>query len=591
MLARVLSGLFRRPPRSATKRVVDARWGDVVDQARQALAAGDVASARHTLEHALACGCQSTEVRRLLGSVLGASGELERARVELDAVVRTDPEDAGAWCDLGNVHRLCGRLAEAEACYRQGLDHEPGNRELALNLANLEDEAGRAESALARLRPLVDYPAHPQAIKTLARILDRLGRFEEAKSVCASVLAQEPDHAPAHAALGTLVLKRDLQPRQALQHLDRAIALGEAGPDVWSNRGIALQDSGRLADAIAAYDTALRIDPGHLLAAFHRSLALLMLGDFARGWPDYELRLLSEGRPKPPWTLPVWDGQTLATGSLLVYGEQGIGDEIMFASCLPDVMARPHDVVIACNPKLESLFRRSFPRAKVVTLQRASETVADPALAGAAAMTAIGSLPRIFRNSRDDFPRHAGYLKADPALVEEYRDRLARLGDGPKIGFSWRGGTEQTRRAQRTLGAEHVKRILSVPGVRFVNLQYDSRGPEPGTEDAMAQNRFFHWPDALEDYDRTAALVCALDSIVSVCTSVIHLAGALDRPVLVMAPFSPEWRYGADGTSMPWYPSVHIARQAAPGDWESVVRAAQARLKALAADQRANVTQ
>jgi hypothetical protein len=216
-----------------------------------------------------------------------------------------------------------------------------------------------------------------------------------------------------------------------------------------------------------------------------------------------------------------------------------------------------------------------------MSLQHACEPAADSRFADVKAMTAIGSLPRHFRASRESFPRHSGYLRADPRLVEEYRARLARLGTVPKIGISWRGGSILTGRALRSLDTEQLARLFATPGVQLINLQYDSQPQNDGIEGALAEGKLVHWQDALDDYDRTAALVCALDSIVSVCTALIHLGGALGRPVCVMAPHAPEWRYGISGETMPWYPSVHVERQPTAGDWDSVVLAVQRRLAEL----------
>ena len=162
---------------------------------------------------------------------------------------------------------------------------------------------------------------------------------------------------------------------------------------------------------------------------------------------------------------------------ILVYGEQGVGDEIMFASCIPDLLRICSRVTIACNPKLESIFRRSFPAARVLDAARAKALDANDN-GDWQQMVAIGSLPRHFRRDRAEFPRHAGYLCADPALVAEYRRRLDELGRGLKIGLSWRGGTDKTRRALRSVELTQLAPLLALPDVRFVNLQYDSRASD-----------------------------------------------------------------------------------------------------------------
>lgn len=580
MLTRVLSALIRLPRQSQITAAERAR-AEFVEQAKQAFDDNDLPRAQAVLELAVQSGSESAEIRRMLGSILGAGGQFERARLELERALALEPGHVAALADLGNVYLLTDKSAEAEACYLRALDHDPENRAVHLNLAVLHERTGRAQTAVAALYTLLDYPAYPEAVRVLVDLLTRIGRSNEAKAVCLDVLGREPEHAVAHAQMGSLLLQGGLQPQQALEHFEQAIALGHATKDLWLNRGIALQDIGRLDEAIASYETALRMKPGDELVRFRRARALLMRGEFERAWPDYELRLLSEDIPPPPRSLPAWNGKPLADGALFVYGEQGIGDEIMFASCLPDLMAYQSRVVIACSTKLEAIVRRSFPGAMVMSLDHARSTGTDRDFVGAAAMTAIGSLPSHFRRSRNSFPCHAGYLQADPALVEEYQTRLAQLGVGPKVGLSWRGGSVHTRQALRTLSVAHLREILSVPHVQFIDLQYDSKGNGEGIDDAIASGKLIHWPDALADYDRTAALVKSLDLVVSVCTAVIHLGGALGRPVLAMAPYSPEWRYGIEGSCMPWYPSVHVERQPALGDWTSVVRVVQARLTEL----------
>jgi hypothetical protein len=184
---------------------------------------------------------------------------------------------------------------------------------------------------------------------------------------------------------------------------------------------------------------------------------------------------------------------------------------------------------------------------------------------------AMGSLPRQLRKSLDDFPRHHGYLRAEPARIDAWRKRLAVIGRGPKVGISWRGGTYKTRSPVRSIPLEQWAPVLGIDGVHFIDLQYSDCGKEVDAAEARYGLRIHRWPEAREDFDETAALVSALDLVVSVCTAVIHLGGALGRPVWVMAPLSPEWRYGIRGDSMPWYPSVRIFRQPSRGAWGPVI--------------------
>jgi hypothetical protein len=194
-----------------------------------------------------------------------------------------------------------------------------------------------------------------------------------------------------------------------------------------------------------------------------------------------------------------------------------------------------------------------------------------------------GSVPRFIRRGLDDFPRHQGYLKAEPERVASWRERLNQLGPGLKVGIAWAGGVRKTRRALRSIPLERWLPILQTPAVHFASLQYTAdAGSTVAAFRAQHGVRVEHWNEAIGDYEETAALVCALDLVISVCTAVIHLGGALGRPVWVLAPYSPEWRYGFTGDTMPWYPSVKIFRQPAFGEWEPVISSAAAELRRLA---------
>lgn len=586
MLARLLRSVFagRRPAAVVAPTPQQAR---LLEAALAALACQDAARLRESRVAIARAGPPCAEVHRRLGSEAGRRGRLEEAREELEAALALDGSHAGAWADLGNVHRLEGQTAEAERCYRQALAIDPAAVAVGVSLAALEADAGRSHDAVERLRAIVNGDADSQAVAMLARLFERLARFDEAKSLCLEVLARRPSHGAAHAALGYLLLKREHRPAEALAHFDAALAAGHRTHRIWSNRGIALQDLGRLEEALASYDEALTIEPSDPLARFHKALTNLMRQDYARAWPDYEARLVSEDQPCAPRPLPVWDGSP-TTRKLLVYGEQGIGDEIMFSSCIPDLSRRCPNVVLACTPKLRGMFSRSFPGIEVVTLAQARDP-ATPETASAACTIAIGSLPLHFRSDRTDFPLHRGYLRADPALVVEYRERLQALGPELKVGLSWRGGLDRTRRATRSIALEDLASLLQLRAVRFVNLQYDSRRDEASLASEIASGRIVHWQDALDDYERTAALVASLDLVVSVCTAAIHLAGALGVRTRILAPFSPEWRYGIAGDEMPWYPSVRIERQPAPGLWTPVIDAVRDEVR-MASDSRGAAT-
>jgi ADP-heptose:LPS heptosyltransferase len=191
----------------------------------------------------------------------------------------------------------------------------------------------------------------------------------------------------------------------------------------------------------------------------------------------------------------------------------------------------------------------------------------------------IGSLPSHFRNRAQAFPEHCGYLKADASKVAAWAERLAALGPGVKIGLSWQGGVGHTGRLRRSLTLEQLLPLLRLPGMHFVSLQYTDVAAEIAEIAKRHGIQIHHWPEAIDDYDETAALVCALDQTLTVCTAIVHLTGALGRPATVMVPFGSDWRYGASSERMPWYPSVHLIRQRAIGDWSNVLQTVMQKLR------------
>lgn len=373
------------------------------------------------------------------------------------------------------------------------------------------------------------------------------------------------------------------EPERALECFDAALRLRSDDAELYDFRGSMLQELGRLQDAIEDYGRALALRPDFPLAAFHLGMARLLAGDFERGWAGYELRRHAAGFQTAATGFPRWDGSPLEGRSLLVAREQGLGDEIMFASMLPEILAQARHCTLECDPRLVPVFRRSFPSASIVGTE-AGGLPRDFAPASIDIAIEAGSLPAFLRRRAQDFPAHHGYLRADPQHVARWRDRLAALGPGATVGIAWSGGVRRTRRDLRSMPLAQLLPLLKLPGFRFVSLQY-VEGAQAEI-DALRRSHgieVYHWPEAIGDYDQTAALVCALDRVVSVCTAVVHLGGALGRPVLVLAPVGAEWRYGQSAPSMPWYPSVRILRQPSYGAWDPVIAEAAAVLQALPA--------
>jgi tetratricopeptide (TPR) repeat protein len=583
-LSSMLSGLFKSLLRAPFQEGRARRAKELFETGLAQKDSGDTASARRSFEKSLALDPDHADAHYWLGVLLTREKSYSEAARHVESALALNPAIEGGWIDLGSIHYLQRNLARAGASFRAAIAAEPSSVLAHGNLGIVLKESGHRTEALEHLRRA--YELAPEGAGTLRNLVVTLVEFdrcEDALAVAKEAAAREPGGYQAQLMLGYAYQKIH-EPLRALACYEAVYRMRTDDAELYYNRGIALQDVGRLPEACSDYERALALEAEYPLAAFHWGLARLLLGDFERGWDDYEERRLSTDFPGRSSSLPQWDGSPLANRTVLVCGEQGLGDEIMFASVLPQVIDAAGHVVLECEPRLLKLFSRSFPAATVYAAS--PDRRSQPSAGGHPIDVEAygGSLPRFFRRKLEDFPRHHGYLKADPARVEHWRRRLAALGPGLKAGISWSGGVRKTRQPLRSVPLERLAPILRVPGIRPVSLQYTAGAAEEAAAFGGNGNqgvKIEHWQEAIDDYDETAALVCALDLVISVCTSVIHLTGALGRPAWVMAPYSPEWRYGFSGSTMPWYPSVKIVRQPAFGEWDPVISTVASDLQQL----------
>lgn len=506
-----------------------------------------------------------------MSAALAVPGGGARTLRLLERAVTLAPQEAAAWTALGDAHLKEGEPHKAAVCYRAAL-HLAADPRTDIRLGRALRASGNLDEAIGAFRrAYASDPRAPGALRELVMALVEADNLRKAREVAGAAVASDSQWLEARVVLG-IVHQKAHEPEQALEHYGAALAMNPADAEVHDLRGSTCQELGRLDEAMDEYHRALALRHDDASALFHRGLARLLLGDFSGGWDDYESRKRSAASSVPPRRFPEWDGGPLGGRTLLVRREQGLGDEIMFASMLPELMRTAGHCIVECAPRLQTLFGRSFPRATVFAALPDGDLPPRIARMAVDVECAAGSLARHLRPSAESFPRESGYLKADAGRVAYWRARLAEGGNGLAVGISWTGGVRKTRRELRSLPLIEWLPLLRVPSARFVSLQYT---PDAAEEIAALRRAhgvtLDHWPKAIEDYDETAALVCALDLVVSVCTSVVHLGGALGRPVWVLAPYSPEWRYGFRGPAMPWYPSVRVYRQPGYGAWGPVM--------------------
>ncbi len=466
------------------------------------------------------------------------AGNLVAAQSIYEEVLHRDGDNIQAQCHLGVILGRSGDYAGARRLLNRVVASDPHCSDAWNALANMEKMQEHWEEAedLYR-RALVLNPASAAVWSNLGLCLREAGKLDAAEAALRRAQALAPDFAGALLNLAMIAIDQG-QPQQALELLRRSQLL----------------------------------DPD--LAEAHTGLAQLLLqnGEFAAGWREYEWRFRRDDAERQQvHPFPRWDGAPIKNRVLLVRAEQGLGDQIMFASCVPDAIELAATCLIECDPRLVNLFTRSFPRARVFPYRAKRE----PKWAGGGHQPEfqihLGSLPGLFRQQAADFPPRDAYLHADPARIEYWRARLDGLGGGRKIGISWRGGVPGTRRTLRSVALAEMLPVLQQRAAAFVSLQYGDCHAELAEFSRSSGIAVTNWQQALDDYDETAALVCALDLVISVQTAVVHLAGALGRPTWVMVPTVPEWRYMAEGASLPWYPTVTVFRQRQRGVWAPII--------------------
>ena len=468
----------------------------------------------------------------LLGLVALGSKKAAEALPRLIRAVALAPHTGHFYSNLGTAQHGSGDSGQAERSYGHALRLVPDQAETAFNKANLLVGSDRAEAAEAWYRRAVEL---------------------------------QPERSKYWCSLGNLFMRTHRHPQALRAYAIANAAAGGYFPDTAINQGMTHQRLNQVADALACYERALADHPENVAAHWNRALALLVSGRLAEGWRDYEWRWkLAESVPRP-FSQPLWTGEPLNGRSLLLHAEQGLGDTLQFVRYLPRVEGR---VILECQPPLRRLLSESFPNVTVVA--------SGAPLPAFDVHLPLLSLPRIFGTTLDSIPAAVPYLRAADAA-----SRLAPRPGTLAVGLVWGGDPAHRNDRQRSLGRDALAALLSVPHATFFSLQKGDRGRD--LAEAVPPDRPVEdLGPVIGDMADTAAFIRQLDLVVTVDTSVAHLAGALGRPVLVMLPYAPDWRWLLERSDSPWYPTAKLFRQTAPGDWIGVVRSVADHLASIA---------
>ena len=540
------------------------------------------AAALEHYEQALAQHPRQPEAEFAAGFALARLGRHKDAETRYRRALSLRPDFAAAWMNLGSLLREQGREVYAKAALLRAVELRPELIAGWINLALLERERRHPAEAEAHLRKA--FSLNPSQVETLvawcqfrAAERDLAGAWEWLRWA----LARDPSHAEALNMHGIL-LHTEGRFAEAVKIFEQAEALGHRAAT--SNRGNSLLDMGRMDEALRAHETAVERDPASAGALYNLSLTRLRLGDWERGWPDYEARWRFREVHRRPrgFRQPRWNGEALDGRRVLLHAEQGLGDTIQFSRYATLAATRGGTAILQVQAPVEQLMR-SLP------VVRAGQ--AEIALLGANPPEfdlecPLLSMPAVLGTTVGTVPWLGAYLGASPALAHEKRVQFPsiRPGGGLRAGLAWAGNPNYKADSQRSMRLESLLPLLRAPGFTWISLQ---KGAVAKQLSALPGDVFI-WDGCSRDRDltETAAVVATLDLVVTTDTCIAHLAGAMGRPVWILLPYLADWRWMQEIETTPWYPTARLFRQSRPGDWAGVLERVTGELNNLSAPQR-----
>jgi tetratricopeptide (TPR) repeat protein len=519
--------------------------------------AGDWARAVELYRQVLARDPNHVASLSNMAMALTAQGQWDLAIAAFRKSLELEPGKAETHLNLGSALAAIGEFDQAESCFTQALAIQPDLVQAHANLARALQSQGKWVQSFEQLKKaLAHRPEDAGLHNQIGNAMAHLGNMDGAMKAFRNAIALRPDYVEAQANLGgALRVKGEL--REAIEVLRAATRLDPKHIGAHTNLGSVLRDEGELEEAIACLNRAAAIQPDFAPVRWNLAMALLSKGDFARGWPEFEWRLrIPQFGARAVLSVPKWDGRELNGARIFLFGEQGYGDVIQFVRYLPQVIARGGKVILSCQTELRRLVE-GLPGV---------EKWLPPSVAprGFDVHCPLMSLAGVFQTNLQTIPAEIPYLKAGAELSRRWKSRVPA--DGRlKVGLAWAGRPTHQHDRIRSMPLAAFLPVAKLPNVWLCSLQKGAAAkqahpPPEGME-------IVDWTDELGDFADTAALIENLDLVIAVDTAVVHLAGALGKPVWVLLQRVPDWRWMMDRSDTPWYPTMRLFRQADFGDW------------------------
>jgi tetratricopeptide (TPR) repeat protein len=510
---------------------------------------------------AIALNPSSADSYNNLGFILNQLGRAEEALIACNRAVELQPQFAAAHNNRANALGVLGRVEEALLSCDRAIMCQPDLIDAHMNRGNALKELGRLDEAKAAYEQIIAIkPDNAQAHCTLGIILWRQGFFEAALDSYEHATRINPDYVEAYSNLGLAL--RDLgRIEEAFVSLEHAIRLKPGYAEAHNNLGMVLLDLGRLKDAMVATERAIEIKPDYAIAHYNLGLLLLLTSDYNKGWREHEWRWEAMEIPAPgrKFHQPQWDGSPLTGRTILLIAEQGFGDTIQFIRYVPLLAKADCKIIVKCQKELLQLLS---DLTEIDYLVKLGDPTPDFDV-----YAHLMSLPYILRTSLETIPNDCPYLSS-PSLSAYIREQIWLTDTYKNIGIVWAGNPAHKNDRNRSVKLEMFRPLLRIPGVNLLSLQIGERVIDLEMNQDMREITDTS-PYITSFYD-TASIIKHLDMIISVDTSVVHLAGALGIPTWVLLPYVPDWRWLLGREDSPWYPSVRLFRQPSRGDWKSV---------------------
>jgi len=488
-----------------------------------------------------------------------------------DRAVALEPCRTEALVNRGRALRDLKRFDESLASYDRALGIEPGNAAALVGRGNTRHAMRAYESALTDYdQAIAKRPDFAEAHGNRGNALRELGRHHEALEAFNRAIALNPDYDEAYNNRGNALVELN-RPAEALADYDRALSMTPDNTFALVNRGNALRYLDHHDEAIASFDRAIALRPDLAEAHWNKALLCLSVGDFARGWANYEWRWRREGEMQPrDFPQPQWRGEDLSGKTILLHAEQGFGDTIQFARYVPMVAKKGCKIILELPDSLRPLIGNLNG---VVGMYRRGEILPPfdvhcPLL----------SLPLAFNTTLETIPAAVPYLDPPAERSEVWRKRLATIAK-PRVGLVWSGKPTHKNDHNRSIALSRLEPLLSIPAIQFISLQHEYRDPDLA---ALGRLPILRLDDALTDFAETAAVIGELDLVIGVDTAVAHLAGAMARPLWLLLSHIQDWRWLRGRTDSPWYPSARLFRQPHIGDWDGAIALVAKELAAFA---------